>query len=171
MMQSADSNMAASDIHPDSKCAPEIGLKVSPRGSRPQKKANLNPLLVQPTSQSVSDTVKLLGSNDKVSVRELWQEDPLVDIERKHACKLGIEALLTDSLERLEQLKESQKRKRDEERLMHEQKKHEKREEEEKRAEIRRRRIEQAETKKAERVRLQEELKKRAELRQQNEVS
>lgn len=83
MLQSIDSNINGSS---EFKYAPEINRKQpSPAVSRVSKKTSLSPLMqLQVNAASAmnthtSETAKLLGSNDKVSVKELWQEEPLVD--------------------------------------------------------------------------------------------
>jgi len=53
-----------------------------------------------------TETAKLLCSNDKINVIELWKEDPVVDIFINHLLKLNIEELRNDADIRLEQLKE-----------------------------------------------------------------
>lgn len=53
-----------------------------------------------------TETAKLLCSNDKVTVRDLWQEDPIVDIFLTHLLKLNIDELRNDTDTRLEQLKD-----------------------------------------------------------------
>ena len=104
----------------------------------PNEPANLSMLVAYS-----SETAKLLCSNDKVTVKELWQEDPVVgDIFVSHIAILNLNELKTDAVERLEQLKDTQKKKKEEERILLEQKVNAQREEEEKRVELRRRRIE-----------------------------
>jgi hypothetical protein len=53
-----------------------------------------------------TETAKLLCSNDKVNVIDLWKEDPVVDIFITHLLKLNIEELRNDTETRLEQLKD-----------------------------------------------------------------
>lgn len=101
-----------------------------------------------------SETAKLLCSNDKVTVRELWLEVPVVDIYVAHLKRLNLDELKTDTADRLETLKDLQKRKKEEERVIQEQKLNERLLEEEKRAEQRKKRIELAENKRVERLRL-----------------
>lgn len=64
------------------------------------------------------ETAKLLCSNDKVTVRELWLEVPVVDIYVAHLKRLNLDELKTDTLDRLETLRDIQKRKKEEERVI-----------------------------------------------------
>jgi hypothetical protein len=83
-----------------------------------------------------SETAKLLCSNDKVTVKELWQEDPVVgDIFVSHLAVLNLNELRTDVGDRLELLEDSRRKKKEEERILLEQRQTAQREEEEKRAE------------------------------------
>lgn len=85
---------------------------VSPRMSTRKVVKKVSSSIVQQSFNNstmaayATETAKLLCSNDKVTVRDLWQEDPIVDIFLTHLLKLNIDELRNDTDTRLEQLKD-----------------------------------------------------------------
>ena len=85
---------------------------VSPRMSNRKVVKKVSSSIVQQSFNNstmtayATETAKLLCSNDKVTVRDLWQEDPILDIFYTHLLKLNIDELRNDTDTRLEQLKD-----------------------------------------------------------------